>query len=106
MGQSQDGRFAGRVAVVTGGASGIGAATARRLAREGAAVAVVDRDGDGAALTVDAISTDGGHARAFRCDIARSEEVAAAARTVATELGPIDVLANVAGIGDTAGLEG
>jgi len=99
-------RFAGRVAVVTGGASGIGEATALRLASEAAAVAVVDRDGAGAERTVAAIRAAGGSARAYACDIARSEQVAAAAAAVERELGAVDVLANVAGIGDTAGLEG
>jgi NAD(P)-dependent dehydrogenase (short-subunit alcohol dehydrogenase family) len=99
-------RFAGRVAVVTGAASGIGRATALRLATEGAAVAVVDRDGAGAATTGATIVADGGRARAWACDIARSGEVNATAARVAAELGPVDVLANVAGIGDTAGMEG
>jgi 3-oxoacyl-[acyl-carrier protein] reductase len=96
-------RFAGRVAVVTGAASGIGKATALRLASEGAAIAAVDRRADGAEETA---RTIGGPSRAYACDIARSDEVAAVAERVAAELGPVDVLANIAGIGDVAGLEG
>jgi NAD(P)-dependent dehydrogenase (short-subunit alcohol dehydrogenase family) len=96
-------RFAGRVVVVTGAASGIGKATALRLASEGAIVAAVDRRVEGAEETA---KTIGGRSRAYACDIARSEEVAATAERVARDLGPVDVLANVAGIGDTAGLEG
>jgi NAD(P)-dependent dehydrogenase (short-subunit alcohol dehydrogenase family) len=100
------GRFAGRVAFVTGGGSGIGRATAVRLAREGAAVAVVDRNPTGAEETADGIRGTGARARAYACDVSRSDEVAGAARRVEQDLGPVDVLANVAGIGDTAGLEG
>ena len=96
-------RFAGRVAVVTGAASGIGKATAIRLASEGATVALVDRRLEGAEETAKAIGTK---SRAFACDIAKSAEVIATAERVARDLGPVDVLANVAGIGDTAGLEG
>jgi NAD(P)-dependent dehydrogenase (short-subunit alcohol dehydrogenase family) len=98
--------FTGRIAVVTGGASGIGRATALRFARDGAAVAVVDRDQAGAEETAGAIREAGGQARAYPCDVAASAEVAAAAERVARDLGPAGVLANVAGTGDTAGLEG
>jgi 3-oxoacyl-[acyl-carrier protein] reductase len=91
---------------VTGAGSGIGKATAIRLADEGAAVAVVDRNASAAEETTAAIRAADHRARAVVCDIADSEQVAAAASEVERELGPISVLANVAGIGDTAGLEG
>jgi len=96
-------RFAGRVAVVTGAASGIGKATAVRLAREGARVAAVDRHLAGAEETAAAIRAGGGTARAYACDVADSAQVAAAAQATLRDLGPVDVLANVAGIGDAVG---
>ncbi len=100
-----EGRFEGRVALVTGGASGIGRATAERLAREGAAVGVVDRDGDGAAAVARALEGAGAAALAVPCDVALCEQVGEAARAVERGLGPVDVLANVAGIGDHEGFD-
>jgi NAD(P)-dependent dehydrogenase (short-subunit alcohol dehydrogenase family) len=97
-------RFAGRVALVTGAASGIGRATALRLAREGATVAVVDRQLGGAEETVRLIAGLGGSARAFGCDIADSAAVNAVAASIEHDLGPVDVLANVAGVGDATGI--
>jgi NAD(P)-dependent dehydrogenase (short-subunit alcohol dehydrogenase family) len=99
-------RFIDRVAVVTGAASGIGRATAVRLAAEGARVAIVDRDAAGAAQTAEMIAAAGGTALAVACDVADSASVADAARRIEAELGGADVLANVAGVGDTAGMEG
>jgi 3-oxoacyl-[acyl-carrier protein] reductase len=99
-------RFAGRSALVTGAASGIGLATALRLGREGAAVACVDRNLAGAEKTADALRSAGCRTLAICCDIARSAEVNEAARRAEAELGPLSALANVAGIGDVAGLDG
>jgi 3-oxoacyl-[acyl-carrier protein] reductase len=87
-----------RVAVVTGGARGIGAATARRLADDGLAVAVLDRDESGAKATAEAIVSAGGRARGVAVDVAYSDAVAAAVEQVATELGPPTVLVNNAGV--------
>ncbi|HEY3831247.1 MAG TPA: SDR family NAD(P)-dependent oxidoreductase [Acidimicrobiia bacterium] len=86
----------GHVAVVTGAASGIGAATAALLARRGARVALLDRNEE-AATTV-AGSIDG--ALALACDVRDADSVAAATATVAEQLGTVSILVNNAGIGD------
>jgi 3-oxoacyl-[acyl-carrier protein] reductase len=101
-----DRRFEGRVALVTGGASGIGRATCLRFASEGAKVAVVDRDEAGAAETVRLVTAAGGRAAPFACDVASSASVGATVDAIVRALGPVDVLGNVAGIGDTAGIDG
>ncbi|MDO8211081.1 SDR family NAD(P)-dependent oxidoreductase [Conexibacter sp. CPCC 206217] len=92
------GDLSGRVAFVTGGARGIGAASARKLARAGAAVLVADLDGDGAAQTARAIEWDGGRADAVALDVADSAAVAAAMDRAIERFGPLDVVFNNAGI--------
>lgn len=87
-----------RVAIVTGSARGIGAATAVRLAREGFAVAVCDLDEAACAGTVETIEKAGGKALAVGVNVADSEQVAAAVARIAAELGPPVVLVNNAGI--------
>ena len=87
-----------RVAVVTGAARGIGAATALQFAREGSAVAVLDLDEQSCTETVDRIKASGGTAIAFGCDVADETQVDAVINKVAGELGGVDVLVNNAGV--------
>ncbi|GGN22451.1 3-oxoacyl-ACP reductase FabG [Streptomyces fuscichromogenes] len=87
-----------RTAVVTGGARGIGAATARRLARDGMAVAVLDLDEAACEPVVDEIESAGGRALAVGADVGDEEAVRGAVARIAAELGPPTVLVNNAGI--------
>ena len=89
----------GRVAVVTGAARGIGAATAIALARFGADVAVCDRDADGLATTVAAIEAEGRRAYSGVLDVRDGEAVEAFFEALTSELGDVDVLVNNAGGG-------
>jgi NAD(P)-dependent dehydrogenase (short-subunit alcohol dehydrogenase family) len=94
-GQLQD-----KVAIVTGGASGIGRATALRFAAEGAAVLVVDRQEDAAVAVAREIVDAGGHARALAVDVADQAQVDAMAAAALDAFGGVHVLVNSAGIGE------
>jgi 3-oxoacyl-[acyl-carrier protein] reductase len=87
-----------RVAIVTGAARGIGAATARRLASDGMAVAVLDLQEEACKETVDEIAKAGGRAVAVGADVSKVEHVQLAVERVAAELGAPTVLVNNAGI--------
>jgi NAD(P)-dependent dehydrogenase (short-subunit alcohol dehydrogenase family) len=92
-------RFADRVAVVTGGGSGLGQATAIRLSAEGAYVAVLDIRLETARTTVDRITEAGGRARAWEADVSRVDSVRAVVADVVAALGRPRVLVNCAGVG-------
>jgi NAD(P)-dependent dehydrogenase (short-subunit alcohol dehydrogenase family) len=95
-------RFTGKVAFVTGAASGIGRASAVAFAAEGARVAILDRTEDALNETADAIRNAGGEVLTIACDVSKPEEVeAAVARTVET-FGRLDIAFNNAGVENKA----
>jgi 3-oxoacyl-[acyl-carrier protein] reductase len=89
--------LAGKVAVVTGGSRGIGAATARALADSGSRVAVVGRDPAAIAATVESITNGGGTAIGVEADVTSEEAIAGLVGAVEAQLGPTDILATFAG---------
>jgi NAD(P)-dependent dehydrogenase (short-subunit alcohol dehydrogenase family) len=93
-------RLTGKVAVVTGGGGGIGGATARTLAREGASVAIVDVDADRAAAVEREITHGGGQALAIETDVSQEDQVVAAVARIMAAYGRLDVLHNNAALTD------
>lgn len=91
-----------KVAIVTGGGQGIGAAVARAYGAQGARVAVVDWNLETAEQVAQRIRGDGGQATALRCDVSDRPAVDAMVAATVDRLGPVDVLANNAGITRTA----
>jgi NAD(P)-dependent dehydrogenase (short-subunit alcohol dehydrogenase family) len=91
-------KLSGKVALITGGGSGIGRATALLFAREGAAVAVVDLDGARAQAVAQEIEGKGGQVRAIRCDVSRDDDCQRAVQETVAAFGRLDVLFNNAGI--------
>lgn len=94
-----------KVALVTGGAQGIGEAISKRLASDGFAVAVVDFNLDGANAIVQEIASAGGRAIGLKCDVSDRDNVFAAVREATEKLGGFDVIVNNAGLGPQTPLE-
>ena len=95
--------LSGQVAVVTGASRGIGAAVARRLAKDGAAIAIVyQSNAEAAARVATDIRKQGGRAGIFQADVANEQAVNAAIHQAVAEFGPINVLAHIAGVFDAA----
>ncbi len=99
--------IAGRVAIVTGAASGMGRATAHLFADEGARVAVVDRTQDGVDRVVGEITAVGGRAAGYVCDLGDPDPavIPALVEQIHLELGPIDILVNNAGVSRPATID-
>jgi 3-oxoacyl-[acyl-carrier protein] reductase len=89
-------RLAGKIAIVTGAASGFGEGIARKFVAEGARVVVADRDGDGARRVADAL---GAHAESVRADVTRAADVEAMVQAAIERFDGLDILVNNAGMG-------
>ena len=93
------GKLDDRVALITGAASGIGRASAERMAADGAAIMCADIDGDGAEQTALTIEQRGGTAASMKLDVSSEEAVQASLDTTIDKLGGLDILFNNAGVG-------
>ena len=91
-------RLGGKVAIITGGGTGIGEATCQRFVEEGAKVAILDFNADTGQATADALVSRAGEAMFVKTDVSHEADVVAATRTVLDRWGTIDILVNNAGI--------
>ncbi|MEM1429685.1 MAG: SDR family oxidoreductase [Pseudomonadota bacterium] len=91
------GRLAGRTAVITGGAAGMGRVTAQMFSHEGARVAIIDIQEEAGQATVEEIRAAGGEAAFFPADVSKSDQIDAAFDAIRDEIGPYDILFNHAG---------
>ena len=92
MAETNGARFAGKVAIVTGGALGIGGGTARRLAADGACILIADIADDAAQANVGRITAAGGNAIAVHADMAISDDIQRMVETAVSEFGRLDIL--------------
>ncbi len=95
----------GQVALVTGGARGIGSACAKALSRAGAALVIADRLGEEAEATAHAITSAGGKAVAVLVDVTKQDEIVQMVNTAKRALGQVDILVNNAGVSSETSLE-
>jgi len=93
-----NGKLTGKVALVTGAASGIGKATALQFAREGAVVSIVDTNLEGAKVVAKEIEALNGKAVAIQCDVSNEEQANQAVKETEAKLGNVDILVNCAGM--------
>jgi 3-oxoacyl-[acyl-carrier protein] reductase len=106
MNDNNRGRLAGRIAVVTGGSRGIGAAIAASFVAEGAAVAIVHHnDAANAERTISELREANGNGMQVECDVSDEDQVRDAADAVRRKLGNVDILVNCAGVGHLSDLE-
>lgn len=98
-------RFEGRVALITGGASGIGKATAERISAEGGTVVIADLQDEAGREVAAGLESKGGRAAFVHLDVTDEQQWADAVAETLSKYGRLDVLVNNAGIGDTEPLE-
>jgi NAD(P)-dependent dehydrogenase (short-subunit alcohol dehydrogenase family) len=92
-------RYQGKVVLVTGGGSGLGDACVRRLASEGASIAILDIDAERGNAVAESLKANGGKAISLAVDVTRAEAVDAAVASIVSTFGPLDVAINNAGMG-------